>query len=123
MAGAYTHSTMCQPFSPSLSRTALDYRVQQLLQQLFPNWVHVLAQSRWWERVRLGSEGTVWVFFSLLLALFVPQISYVINPIGGLAAVLMFVFPGGWMGGCMCAYKYAECVCTCLLFLALVLQQ
>ena len=109
---------MClQLFSLSLSRTALDYRVQQLLQRLFPNRVHMLVQSQWWERVRLGSEGTVWVFFSLLLALFVPQISYVINPIGGLAAVLMFVFPGGWMGVhrnmlCGCAYTYVHILCV-----------
>ena len=44
--------------------------------------------------MRLGTEGTLWVLLSLLLALFVPQISYVISPIGGLAAILMFVFPG-----------------------------
>lgn len=36
----------------------------------------------------------MWVLLTLVLALFVPQISYVINPIGGLAAILMFVFPG-----------------------------
>lgn len=76
------------PLPPS--RTALDYRVQQLLHQLIPNTAHL----PWWERVRLGVEGTLWLLLSLLLALFVPEISYVINPIGGLAAILMFVFPG-----------------------------
>ena len=42
----------------------------------------------------MGMEGTLWLLLSLMLALFVPQISYIISPIGGLAAVLMFVFPG-----------------------------
>ena len=75
-------------------RTALDSRVQQLLWRLAPGRVELLKGYGWWERVRLGAEGTTWVLLSLLLALFVPEISTVINPIGGLAAILMFVFPG-----------------------------
>ena len=78
----------------SLLRTALDSRVQQVLKQLAPRLVGKLENYAVWERVRLGAEGTVWLLLSLLLALFVPQISLVINPIGGLAAILMFVFPG-----------------------------
>ena len=50
----------------------------------------------------------MWLLLSLLLALFVPQISYVINPIGGLAAILMFVFPGNHA-----FYKQAYVFTTC----------
>ena len=64
--------------------------------------------------MRLGSEGTVWLLFSLVLALFVPQISYVINPIGGLAAVLMFVFPGSFLYVCAMCVGVGECASFCL---------
>ena len=39
-------------------------------------------------------EGVAWLFITLALAIFVPEISYVLNPIGGLAATFIFVFPG-----------------------------
>ena len=68
--------------------------MQQVLQRLSPGLPVTLGSYRWWERVRLGVEGTAWLLLSLLLALFVPDISPIINPIGGLAAILMFVFPG-----------------------------
>ena len=64
------------------------------MHRLAPLRLLALEKWRWWERVRLGSEGTLWLLLSLLLAFFVPQISSVINPIGGLAALLMFFFPG-----------------------------
>ena len=83
------YGTIFLPLHPS--RTALDFRVQQLLRRLSPSTAQLLAR---WERLRMGMEGTLWLLLSLMLALFVPQISYIISPIGGLAAVLMFVFPG-----------------------------
>jgi sodium-coupled neutral amino acid transporter 7/8 len=82
------------PILAFCGRTALDSRVQQVLQRLSPGLPVTLGSYRWWERVRLGVEGTTWLVLSLLLALFVPEISLIINPIGGLAAILMFVFPG-----------------------------
>lgn len=55
----------------------------------------------------------MWLLLSLILALFVPQISYVINPIGGLAAILMFVFPG--------EYGYIFLVYDFIIFVSLAL--
>ena len=69
----------------------MDSHLRYLLERVSP---HTATHLYRWDRLRLGVEGTCWLLFSLLLALFVPQISYVINPIGGLAALLMFVFPG-----------------------------
>lgn len=37
---------------------------------------------------------TVWFVFSLLVALFIPNITLVINYLGALAATFMFIFPG-----------------------------
>lgn len=46
------------------------------------------------EGIRLRVESVVWFFISLLLALFVPVISYIISLTGGLAASFIFLFPG-----------------------------
>ncbi|PIK35314.1 putative sodium-coupled neutral amino acid transporter 7 [Apostichopus japonicus] len=46
------------------------------------------------ERRRRAIETTSWFVLSLLLAMFLPNIQVVISPIGGLAAVFIFVFPG-----------------------------
>ncbi len=46
------------------------------------------------EGVRLRVESVVWFLISLLLALFVPVISYIISLTGGLAASFIFLFPG-----------------------------
>jgi hypothetical protein len=46
------------------------------------------------ENIRLRVESVVWFFISLLLALFVPVISYIISLTGGLAASFIFLFPG-----------------------------
>ncbi len=37
---------------------------------------------------------TVWYLLSLLIALFVPNITFVIRYLGALAAAFMFIFPG-----------------------------
>lgn len=50
--------------------------------------------SRISEGIRLRVESVVWFFISLLLALFVPVISYIISLTGGLAASFIFLFPG-----------------------------
>lgn len=47
-----------------------------------------------YERRRRFIETTVWFSLSLILAIFLPNIHVVISPIGGLAAVFIFVFPG-----------------------------
>ena len=46
------------------------------------------------ELLRLIIEANVWMFLSLGLALFVPEINYVVSPLGSLAAVFIFVLPG-----------------------------
>ena len=46
------------------------------------------------KNARLRVEGTIWVLLSLALALFVPEILYVINPLGGLAGAFILIFPG-----------------------------
>ena len=38
--------------------------------------------------------SNVWLVISLGLALFVPQVKFIISPMGCLAAVFIFVFPG-----------------------------
>ena len=50
--------------------------------------------SHLYEGIRLRVESVTWFFISLLLAIFVPQISYIINLTGGLAASFIFLFPG-----------------------------
>ena len=46
------------------------------------------------ERWRAWTESVVWMVLSVILALFVPQVKYVISPMGCLAAIFMLVFPG-----------------------------
>lgn len=46
------------------------------------------------ELLRFIIEANVWMFLSLALALFVPEIKDVISPLGSLAAVFIFVLPG-----------------------------
>ena len=40
---------------------------------------------------------TIWFFVSLLIALFIPNITVVIDYLGALAATFMFIFPGIYM--------------------------
>lgn len=47
-----------------------------------------------WQSTRLRVEATVWFFLSLLCAIFIPDIIKVIQPLGGLAAAFIFIFPG-----------------------------
>ena len=44
--------------------------------------------------IRLRVESFIWFFISLLLAIFVPDISDIISLTGGLAASFIFIFPG-----------------------------
>lgn len=46
------------------------------------------------ETIRRVIEINIWFVITLVLALFVPEIKYVISPLGCLAAVFIFVFPG-----------------------------
>lgn len=47
-----------------------------------------------YEKWRRFSIVTVWFILSLLVALFIPNITMVINYLGALAATFMFIFPG-----------------------------
>ena len=52
---------------------------------------------RWFpgpERWRAWTESVVWMVLSVILALFVPQVKYVISPMGCLAGLFILVFPG-----------------------------
>ena len=46
------------------------------------------------ERARAWAESSIWFALSLVLALFVPRIKYVVSPLGCLAAVFIMVLPG-----------------------------
>lgn len=54
---------------------------------------HVLTREPYekWMRVLLT---TAWVAVTLVIALFVPDISKVISVIGGISAFFIFIFPG-----------------------------
>jgi len=56
----------------------------------------LLAQQKVtsYQRARLIVISLLWFFISLLLALFVPNISDIISLTGGLAASFIFIFPG-----------------------------
>ena len=47
-----------------------------------------------WQLTRLRIEATIWFFVSLLFAIFIPDVVKVIQPLGGLGAAFIFVFPG-----------------------------
>lgn len=47
-----------------------------------------------WQLTRHRVEATVWFFLSVLSAIFIPDIVKVIQPLGGLAAAFIFIFPG-----------------------------
>jgi len=47
-----------------------------------------------WQLTRHRIEATIWFFLSLLFAIFIPDIIKVIQPLGGLAATFIFIFPG-----------------------------
>jgi len=47
-----------------------------------------------WQQTRLRVEAIVWFICSLGLAIFIPNIVKVIQPLGGLAAAFIFIFPG-----------------------------
>ena len=47
-----------------------------------------------YQRTRLIVISLLWFFVSLLLAIFVPDISDIISLTGGLAASFIFIFPG-----------------------------
>ena len=46
------------------------------------------------ERKRRISIVTIWFMLSLVIALFIPNISIVIRYLGALAGTFMFIFPG-----------------------------
>ena len=46
-----------------------------------------------YEATRLRVESVIWFLVSLLLAIFVKKISYIISLTGGLAAAFIFLFP------------------------------
>ena len=77
-------------------RTALD----SILMRLF-RLCKVDKQVDEHRTARLRVEGTIWVLLSLVLAIFVPEILYIINPLGGLAAAFILIFPGS---ECYCVY-------------------
>jgi len=47
-----------------------------------------------WELTRHRVETSIWYICSLGLAIFIPDIAKVIQPLGGLAAAFIFIFPG-----------------------------
>ena len=47
-----------------------------------------------WEKARRAVIATTWFFLTMILAIEIPDISAVINMLGSLAAVFIFVFPG-----------------------------
>lgn len=47
-----------------------------------------------WQLSRHRIEATIWCLLSILFAIFIPDIIKVIQPLGGLAAAFIFVFPG-----------------------------
>ena len=47
-----------------------------------------------WQLTRQRIEATVWCFLSILFVIFIPDIGKVIQPLGGLAAAFIFIFPG-----------------------------
>lgn len=77
------------PILAFCGRTALD----SMLMKLF-RLCKVDSMVGPHETARLRVEGIVWVLLSLALALFVPEIHYVINPLGGLAGAFILIFPG-----------------------------
>ena len=48
------------------------------------------------ETIRRIVISNIWLIVSLGLALYLPQIKYIISPMGCLAGVFIFVFPGLW---------------------------
>lgn len=70
-------------------RTALD----SLLMKLF-RLCRIDKKLESFPGTKWRVEGVVWLLITLALAIFVPEISYVLNPIGGLAGTFIFVFPG-----------------------------
>jgi len=47
-----------------------------------------------WQLTRHRIEASIWYICSLGLAVFIPNIEKVIQPLGGLAAAFIFIFPG-----------------------------
>ena len=47
-----------------------------------------------WEKTRRVVIATTWFLLTMILAIEIPDISAVINMLGSLAAVFIFVFPG-----------------------------
>ena len=47
-----------------------------------------------WEEVRRAVIATTWFVLTMILTIEIPDISAVINMLGSLAAVFIFVFPG-----------------------------
>ena len=67
----------------------------------------------------------LWITLTLLIAVFVPDISKVISVIGGISAFFIFIFPGSVLvvrahsvSCCSFPVKVCVCVCTglCLMF-------
>ena len=70
-------------------RTAVDSILLKLLKPC-----QLTNRIASYEGTRLRVISVVWFFLSLTLALFIPQISYIIEFTGGLAATFIFIFPG-----------------------------
>ncbi|KAK7465173.1 hypothetical protein BaRGS_00037636, partial [Batillaria attramentaria] len=60
------------------------------------------SETEFQERLRRVSVSSLWFFITLLLAVFIPDLGVVIQMLGSLAAVFIFVFPG------MCLLRMAE---------------
>nr|KAG5687546.1 hypothetical protein BaRGS_013648 [Batillaria attramentaria] len=52
------------------------------------------SETEFQERLRRVSVSSLWFFITLLLAVFIPDLGVVIQMLGSLAAVFIFVFPG-----------------------------
>ena len=104
----FLHIPLCNAFSVKLFsscclRLALDSVLTNLssvvYRKIFKKELKVKfrCKTKWVpgpERWRAWTESVVWMVLSVILALFVPQVKYVISPMGCLAAIFMLVFPG-----------------------------
>ena len=103
--------------SVRIYRLSIDSAIMRFisLAPCYPTWRYKLslAQHRlplWFprlERWRAWLEAVIWMALSILLALYVPQIKYVISPMGCLAGLFILVFPGEKFGLC------EKCIALC----------
>ncbi len=96
--------SLCQKVVPATSKDTLNYsttssNISNSTSNNISNTTSInsklkTSRSSLYEGVRLRIESVSWFFISLVLAIFVPQISYIISLTGGLAASFIFLFPG-----------------------------